>query len=311
MVSREFLLLVLGVAASGASPARTRRGAQGVVVPPEPKYRGVFAENYDHEKVAERLRSWTPSEKGNLWELSGLDEGDIMFHPDSPFSKNGLLNETARWPEGVVPYYIQEKDFDEKDISVINGAIEDYHKLTCLRFRKYKETDQDYVIVQGSKSGCWSLVGRHGQGQVLNLQNPGCLRHGVVIHEFLHALGFYHQQSASDRDDWIQIHWENIKEGKEHNFNKYDNRTITDYGVGYDYNSVMHYSTHAFSKNGEPTISPTKKEDEAQLGQRDGLSKKDMAKLEMMYKQECRKRKSDSQSNSDSIENEVIDWIFN
>lgn len=44
--------------------------------------------------------------------------------------------------------------------------------------------------------------------------------------------------------------------GKEHNFNKYDNRTVTDYGIGYDYKSVMHYSSHAFSSNGEPTITP-------------------------------------------------------
>lgn len=44
--------------------------------------------------------------------------------------------------------------------------------------------------------------------------------------------------------------------GREHNFNKYDNRTVTDYGIGYDYDSIMHYSSYAFSKNGEPTITP-------------------------------------------------------
>lgn len=47
-----------------------------------------------------------------------------------------------------------------------------------------------------------------------------------------------------------------IYTGKEHNFNKYDNGTVTDYGIGYDYTSVMHYSSHAFSRNGEPTITP-------------------------------------------------------
>ena len=44
--------------------------------------------------------------------------------------------------------------------------------------------------------------------------------------------------------------------GKEHNFNKYDNDTVTDYGISYDYGSVMHYSSYAFSKNDEPTIIP-------------------------------------------------------
>ena len=44
--------------------------------------------------------------------------------------------------------------------------------------------------------------------------------------------------------------------GKEGNFNKYDRNKITDYGVSYDYDSVMHYSAYAFSKNGNRTIVP-------------------------------------------------------
>lgn len=34
-----------------------------------------------------------------------------MIHPDSPSWKNGLLDATARWPGGIVPYFIQEDDF--------------------------------------------------------------------------------------------------------------------------------------------------------------------------------------------------------
>ena len=42
--------------------------------------------------------------------------------------------------------------------------------------------------------------------------------------------------------------------GTESNFNKYEANRITDYGVSYDYGSVMHYSAYAFSKNGLRTI---------------------------------------------------------
>lgn len=93
-------------------------------------------------------------------------------------------------------------------------------------------------------------------GQVLNLNSPGCVHHGVVLHELMHAIGFYHQQSASDRDDFVQIKWENIANGREHNFNKYNSSIVTDFGIPYDYNSVMHYSGKAFSKNGDVTIEP-------------------------------------------------------
>jgi len=44
--------------------------------------------------------------------------------------------------------------------------------------------------------------------------------------------------------------------GREHNFRKYSEATVTNFGVQYDYGSIMHYSAHAFSKNGKPTITP-------------------------------------------------------
>ncbi|XP_043258686.1 seminal metalloprotease 1 [Colletes gigas] len=278
-------------------------------VPPTPKFRGTFGERHAHETIASRIRSWTKADEQNLWELSGLYEGDIMLTGEPDESKNGLVKTASRWPGGIVPYYIKEEDFDEEDIEVIEGAIKEYHDSTCLRFRPYNKTDANYITIEGKMSGCWSLVGRHNQGQVVNLQNPGCVQHGVVVHEFMHALGFYHQQSAANRDEWVMIHWKNVKRGKEHNFNKYDNNTVTDYGIGYDYMSVMHYSSHAFSKNGEPTITPRK--EKVKLGQRKGLSGKDILKLQKMYKDECDGRQPEGSSGNDSSDNISIDWIFN
>ena len=49
---------------------------------------------------------------------------------------------------------------------------------------------------------------------------PGCVHHGVVLHELLHSLGLWHEQSRLDRDDHVRIRWENIRSGMEDNFAK-------------------------------------------------------------------------------------------
>ncbi len=59
------------------------------------------------------------------------------------------------------------------------------------------------------------------------------------MHEFIHAIGFYHEQNRRDRDEYLQVDWNNIKEDARHNFKKQEN-SLT-FEVPYDYNSLMHY----------------------------------------------------------------------
>lgn len=108
---------------------------------------------------------------------------------------------------------------------------------------------------------------------------------GIIMHEFLHALGFYHQQSSADRDAYVEINTKNIKPGTEDNFYKYVNTEVTNFGYPYDFGSIMHYGPYDFSKNGYPTIT-SKLENIKAMGQRITLSTLDIAKLNKMY--ECK-----------------------
>lgn len=50
------------------------------------------------------LDEWTPNDKQNIWELSGLFEGDIIVDE----SRNALRDTSAKWQDGVVPYHISD-----------------------------------------------------------------------------------------------------------------------------------------------------------------------------------------------------------
>ena len=61
------------------------------------------------------------------------------------------------------------------------------------------------------------MVGMTGGKQSLSIGN-GCLYTGTITHEFLHAIGFYHEQSRPDRDQYVNILTRNIVGGKKLHF---------------------------------------------------------------------------------------------
>lgn len=71
-----------------------------------------------------------------------------------------------------------------------------------------------FVFQSYFHTSCWSSVGNRQQGlQQLSI-GANCDRIATVEHEFLHALGFWHEQSRSDRDDYVSIIWDRIQTGQ-------------------------------------------------------------------------------------------------
>lgn len=65
-------------------------------------------------------------------------------------------------------------------------------------------------------ASCWSSVGNRQEGlQQLSI-GANCDKIGTIQHEFMHALGFWHEQSRSDRDDYVSIIWDRIQAGQSH-----------------------------------------------------------------------------------------------
>ncbi|KAH8403185.1 hypothetical protein KR222_006467 [Zaprionus bogoriensis] len=225
-------------------------------------------------------------------EAGGFAEGDMQLTElqqqlleQGPKGRNGVIDPTRHWPNNEVVYKISD-DFDAEHKQAILQGIATLEDKTCVRFREASDEDVAYLTVTAKTGGCYTAVGYHGAPQQMNLEiypiGEGCFRPGTVLHEFMHALGFYHEQSSALRDNYISVIEENIVPGKEFNFQKYSSSVVTDFDVGYDYDSCLHYRPGAFSVNGQDTIVPLDRS--ASIGQRTGLSKKDIDKINIMYK---------------------------
>lgn len=191
-------------------------------------------------------------------------------------------------------------------MDVIERALIQYSKHTCIKFIPRRPTDKDYISIENGASGCWSSVGRVGGKQVVNLQSPGCVNKvGTVIHELLHVVGMLHEQNREERDKFVTIQKNNIRQGYEVNFAKAKPGEASGFGVSYDYASVMHYSANAFSKNGQPTIEAKSKIND-KMGQREGFSQKDIEKVNKMYKCQMASNPNPTTPSKPSVESTTI-----
>uniref|UniRef100_A0A182JSR1 Metalloendopeptidase n=1 Tax=Anopheles christyi TaxID=43041 RepID=A0A182JSR1_9DIPT len=214
-------------------------------------------------------------------------EGDILLSDEqlAQMSKRtGMYLPTFIWPDRTVLYEIVSTDFTFEQTTAITAAMRTIEQHTCVRFVPATVATVDFVRISAG-TGCSSFVGRIRGAQALRLQpsgvGTGCFTTGTIVHELIHALGFYHMQSATERDQYVDILWQNIVPGTEGNFQSYGTDRILNYGVAYDYDSVMHYNTHAFSANGQPTIVP--KAANVAIGQRVAMSPGDIQRIRNMY----------------------------
>ena len=212
------------------------------------------------------------------YNLSSIPEGMDILSNDSVNASEANSNQIRRkraagssiklWPNGIVRYRISSS-ISPNVARNIRKAIASYESSTCLRFIPIRGVGDtidflltillvDYINFVSTGSGCYSYVGRLGARQVINLQDPECNSVGIIIHEIVHAIGFWHEQSRPDRDQYVTIHWDNIKKKKywqelisprKNDFMKRKYSEVDYQGSGYDYGSIMHYSRRAFSKN--------------------------------------------------------------
>lgn len=183
------------------------------------------------------------------------------------------------WPNAVIPYTV---DGDLPQPERIDAAIAHMHENTGVRFVRRTAGNAfrypNYVeFVRSPTPGVsWSQLGMRGGRQEIAIADGHPM--GVICHEIEHALGFLHEQTRTDRDQFVDIRWENITPGRESQFQiRPGSRDLFDY----DYGSIMHYHRTAFSRNGQDTIVPL--QPGVTIGQRSRLSFTDRQSIAKLY----------------------------
>jgi len=238
-------------------------------------------------------------EEGNTDDLNAGEEfveGDMLeIESDENADFGAATSEFAKWPKKEVPFTIDKRILDaqamlekegknDKGYKAIKDAMEEFEKRTCISFRNANSKDKHKINILPGR-GCYSYVGRQRNKASQSVSvGRGCQYKGIVMHELMHALGFYHEQARADRDIHVKILKENIQMGKERNFKSYSRLEIDDLDEGYDTCSIMHYGLKYFSKNLEPTIQVIRNINKCHVGQRKILSEGDLRKLNKLYK---------------------------
>jgi Astacin (Peptidase family M12A) len=238
-----------------------------------------------------------------------LIEGDIQVSPEfyqrlraaerSP-QLAPVKQDTKLWPNGVVPFEF-DGNVSAENRTKMTDAMAVLEGVANVDFRHCANNDcsGNHLHIQNSDKNN-SFVGMKGKGvfdwsgaQDINIFNWN--DQFKIVHELMHSLGFGHEQSRSNRDNYVRINCGNIQDGCDENF-KIMNDT-TGYGR-YDFDSVMHYGQCGFSRNAScpstsaefpdggitiTVLEPNHAQWQSNIGQRDHLSEMDRVGVSFLY----------------------------
>jgi hypothetical protein len=124
-------------------------------------------------------------------------------------------------------------------------------------------------------------------------------RRTLLTDAYCSLLGFFHEHSRPDRDEYVEILCDNIKSDmvsevesasghlcltsfQKHNFKKNAwGTSAVNQNTKYDYASILHYATSFFSTNGKPTLLP--RQSNIVIGKAQNLSPTDIKEVRQLY----------------------------
>jgi len=220
----------------------------------------------------------------------------------SPHTPQAAYN-TNFWSIGVPPFEIRgivpfefDANVSAANRSAMIGAMAILEAAANVDFQQCAGNTcsvSNFVHIVNSTANN-SSVGMRGGQQFINITSWGA--QFVIVHELLHCLGFFHEQSRPDRNTFIQVNCANVQggcNGTIYNSNFEFLGAALTFGR-YDFDSLMHYDQCAFSidctagttcacTNTVITVLAPNQNQQALIGQRTHLSSLDRATVSFLY----------------------------
>ncbi|MEM6994874.1 MAG: M12 family metallopeptidase [Myxococcota bacterium] len=192
-------------------------------------------------------------------------DGVAVYNGDIELGESAILTAGFRaaairgrlWPAGEVRYFDAGLSAIKRETML--SAMAAWESKTTIRFVEISEDQRaagGYVEVTETGDQCRSGWGYPGPSSSYKLRmGTYCTLEWTWMHELGHTIGLLHEQARSDRDEHIDVLWDNIAGGNTIAFDKYETRGIDGEDLGaYDYASIMHYDSTSFAKAGEYTL---------------------------------------------------------
>jgi len=229
------------------------------------------------KKVNEALQSIMEDVKHLEEEIQKDQVGQSVNKSESSIEKrNAVRFREWLWTTRDIPY-----EFDnlrKSTIRDIEAAIKLLESKTCIRFHKRRDGDKTYMkFTKTTDRTCYAPVGHYfGSNDILIEGCGGGV--GITLHEILHSLGFMHEFVRPDRDQYLEILWNNIRAPDRHLYTKVPAWEYQAFGT-YDFDSVMNYRpSNKMRARNDPDGSKT-----ARMRIAHTLSSLDVMKINKLY----------------------------